>query len=195
MASLVASCSRWRRTSSRKGRTLTGRVLSRCALIGRSLIAIAGFAVLLAACSPPPKVANLTPVGFPITAVRVRQSDGTERTVCMFLAESEADRARGLMGVTSIGDKSGMVFRFGTETTARFFMFHTKIPLDIAFVGADGQVVSIAPMEPCPAENASDCPLTAASASYVDAIEAPSGSLGRLGIVPGSTVLVTNTPC
>jgi uncharacterized protein len=113
----------------------------------------------------------------------------------MLLAETEADRAQGLMDVSSVGDKSGMVFRFGGETTARFYMYRTKLPLDIAFLAGDGHVVSIVSMEPCLAGDAAACPLYAASAPYVDAIEVPTGALGRLGIVPGSTVTVGNTPC
>jgi uncharacterized protein len=159
--------------------------------------AIVGFAIaiVLSGCSDAPKVAKLTPLGFPTTSVQVRDGSGGERTLCMWLAETDADRSRGLMDVASIGDKSGMAFRFGSETTVRFFMHRTKIPLDIAFLGGDGRVVSIASMEPCPAANASDCPLTSAPGPYVDAVEAPPAALGRLGIVAGSTVTFMNTPC
>jgi uncharacterized protein len=113
----------------------------------------------------------------------------------MLLADTEPARARGLMDVTTVGNRSGMVFRFDGETTARFYMYRTKIPLDIAFLAGDGHIVSIASMEPCAAANASDCPLIAADGPYTDAIEVPTAALGRLGIVSGSTVTVMNTPC
>jgi uncharacterized protein len=177
------SC-RWG-TGPSQGRTLTKRSVR---------LAVAS-AALLGACSQAPNVVKVTPVGFPSTSVRVRDSNGAERTLCMLLAETEADRARGLMDVSSVGDNSGMVFRFGGETTARFYMYRTKIPLDIAFLGGDGHVVSVASMDPCLAADASICPLYGASAPYVDAIEVPTGALGRLGIASGSTVAVTNTPC
>jgi uncharacterized protein len=155
----------------------------------------AALALLFGACSQPSKPAKASPVGFPSTEVLVRNSAGLERKLCMFVAATEPDRARGLMDVSSLGGKSGMVFRFGQDTTARFYMYRTKIPLDIAFLAGDGRVVSVASMEPCEATNAGNCPLTGASAPYADAIEVAPDQLERLGIVSGSTVLVTNTPC
>jgi hypothetical protein len=81
-----------------------------------------------------------------------------------------------------------MVFRFDGPWTGGFYMFRTVVPLSIAFLAADGSLVSTADMEPCPATDASACPTTFAAGPYVHAIEVERGGLERLGIVPGATV-------
>jgi uncharacterized protein len=113
----------------------------------------------------------------------------------MYLANTTALRERGLMDVTSLGSKAGMVFHFSEPTNTRFFMFQTKAALDIAFVDADGKVVSTANMKPCPSTDASACPLTAASELYTDAIEVFEKGLTGIGVQTDSVVRVLLEPC
>lgn len=117
----------------------------------------------------------------------VTLADGTEREFCVLLADTPALQSQGLMRVTTLGDYSGMVFRFGAPVTVQFFMKDTVMPLSIAFVDRQGAVVSTADMDPCPPATPS-CPLFAATGPYVDALEVPRSRLGALGIGPGARV-------
>jgi uncharacterized membrane protein (UPF0127 family) len=88
-----------------------------------------------------------------------------------------------------------MVFRFDEPIDARFYMFHTLIPLSVAFFDDQGAFVSASDMAPCSADEPGDCPTFAAARPYVHAIEVAKGDLGRLGIGPGSTVALTEGDC
>jgi uncharacterized membrane protein (UPF0127 family) len=127
--------------------------------------------------------------GFGEVAFQVRGADGaTTFDGCAHLADTPETRAQGLMGRRSLGGYDAMVFRFEGPSTGGFFMFRTPLPLSIAFIGADGGVVSTADMDPCPASEGSACPSTFASGPYVHAIEVEQGGLDRRGLVPGATV-------
>jgi uncharacterized protein len=148
----------------------------------------------VSACAKSPTAAGVEPSGFPTTVVVVRTATG-ERRLCMYLADTTALRERGLMDVTSLGGKAGMVFHFSEPTNTRFFMFQTKTALDIAFIDAGGKVVSTANMKPCLSTDASECPLTAASEPYTDAIEVFEGGLTSIGAQTNAVVRVLLEPC
>lgn len=86
-------------------------------------------------------------------------------------ADDEA-RQRGLMGVTELPPDEGMAFTWDAPTTTTFWMKDTLIPLAIAFVGADGRIVTIAEMTPC--EN-DPCRTYASDGPYTMAIESNAG--------------------
>ena len=132
--------------------------------------------------------------GFGETQVRVEAPNRTLEW-CLLLAATEAQRERGLMEVTdpSLGGYDGMLFRFDADTNVRFYMRNTPMPLSIAFIAADGHVVSTADMAPC--EDRDGCPLYAAAGPYRIAIEVPQGGLTRLGITPDATVVDEATGC
>jgi uncharacterized membrane protein (UPF0127 family) len=109
---------------------------------------------------------------------------------CVLVAITDADRERGLMDVDSLGGYDGMLFRFGRPTSAQFYMFHTRLPLTVAFFDADGAYVSAQDMPPCSAAKGSDCPVYGADRSYVDALEVLQGGLGAVGVGPGSHIAV-----
>lgn len=128
-----------------------------------------------------------TPSGFGQVEVQVRTDDGATRSFCAWLAADDAARARGLQGVTSMGECPGMAFLYDEPVEHRFWMRDTLIPLTITFWDAQGRLISASDMEPCPPA-APECPLTAASGPYRLAIEVPRGDAARLGLVPGSAV-------
>jgi len=139
--------------------------------------------------------ANRTPLaGFGTTHVTVETSSDT-LAWCMLLAETEAQRNRGLMQVTdpTLGGYDGMVFRFDGDTSDAFYMRNTPMPLSIAFVSSDGDIVSTADMAPC--EDRVGCPLYHAAAPYQTAIEVPQGQLDRLGITQGNKVTDDHRTC
>jgi uncharacterized membrane protein (UPF0127 family) len=122
--------------------------------------------------------------------LRIIAADGSVHESCVLIAVSEADRARGLMDVDSLGGYDGMLFRFGAPTSAQFYMFHTRLPLTVAFFDATGTFVSSGDMAPCSATSGADCPVYGAAARYVDALEVVQGGLAPLGIGPGTRIEV-----
>ena len=62
----------------------------------------------------------------------------------IYIAESDEQRSRGLMHVRSLPQTTGMLFIYPEEQYVSMWMKNTFIPLDIAFVKADGRVSSIA---------------------------------------------------
>ena len=75
------------------------------------------------------------------------------------VAADPAARARGLMGRRQVPEGTGMVFLYPADVAEAFWMKNTLVPLSIAFVAADGRVVSVAEMTPCKAD---PCPSYAA---------------------------------
>ena len=98
------------------------------------------------------------------------------------MADSSAERTRGLMGVTDLGEADGMLFVFEPEAAHRFYMWHTPLPLDIAFFAADGTFVSSATMEPCLQSSSDSCARYSADAPVLTALEVPAGRLAELGV-------------
>lgn len=127
--------------------------------------------------------------GFGEVAVRVEgPGSATAFEGCALLAATPEARAQGLMGQTDLLGYDAMVFRFDAPSTGAFYMFHTVMPLSIAYLDADGAVVSTADMDPCLEEAASACPTYPAAGPFLHAVEVPQGDLDRLGIGPGATV-------
>ena len=64
------------------------------------------------------------------------------------LAQTPDQRSIGLMYRKTMGTSQGMLFAFEQPATQCFWMKNTMLPLDIAFVAADGTVVNIDAMKP-----------------------------------------------
>ena len=98
------------------------------------------------------------------------------QVVWVAVADDAVRRSRGLCGVQSLGDLAGMLFTWGgVDVEARFTMADTLIPLDIAFLDADGVVLGVVEMQPCPG---APCPTYGIDVPFRMALESPMGSLG-----------------
>lgn len=133
--------------------------------------------------------ASLRAQGFTKVTLRVRLADGSVEEHCVWLADSDLERERGLMEITdpSLGGGDAMVFVFDADTAASFWMKDTLLPLSIAWVDSAGGVVNTANMDPCPA-GATNCPQFPPGRPYRMAIEMAQGRLQDWGIGPGATV-------
>ena len=69
-------------------------------------------------------------------------------------------------------------------------MWRTSIPLDIAYIGADGIVHAIQAMDPCAAAAQDDCPGYFPDAPYSAALEMARGWFSRNGIGAGAAIRV-----
>jgi uncharacterized protein len=175
-------------------------------LAGGLVLVVAGVAVLafvLASAAglvgrddPPamadPPVAPTTAPGAlagaePATvAYRLEPATGAARTVRLEVAADPAARARGLMGRRQVPEGTGMVFLYPSDVAEAYWMKNTLVPLSIAFVAADGRVVSVAEMTPCKAD---PCPSYPPTGPYRYAVELAAGSFGEAGVGPGAKVV------
>jgi uncharacterized protein len=107
-------------------------------------------------------------------------ADIGDRQLEVVVADTPGTRSRGLMGIDVFGAIEGMAFVWEAPTETGFHMKGVLVPLDIAFIGADGAVVDVLTMPLCPAE---PCPVVRAGAPFQWALETPAGGLA--GIEPG----------
>jgi uncharacterized protein len=141
-------------------------------------IGVALSAMALASCGSSAAVA---PPRAPDHLVVIDDA-GSRARLLVRVADTDAERAAGLMGVTALPADQGMAFAFGAPTQARFWMKDTVIPLSIAFVDDRGRVVTIEDMDPC---HADPCRTYAAASPYTLAVEANRGWFARAGVAVG----------
>jgi uncharacterized membrane protein (UPF0127 family) len=108
------------------------------------------------------------------------------------IADTDEERAKGLMGVTSLPENHGMAFVWDAPTDGSFWMKDTLIPLSIAFIGSDGRVVTLRDMAPCEAD---PCATYPATAPYVTAIEANAGWFDAHHVEVGDEVGLSQQAC
>lgn len=103
------------------------------------LVAFAPVAVLAALSLPASNAAAQTPV-LPLGAgIHVIRAE---------LAADNETRMRGLMFRKSLEPNQGMLFVFDETVRHCMWMKNTLIPLSVAFIAADGEIVNIADMKP-----------------------------------------------
>jgi uncharacterized membrane protein (UPF0127 family) len=129
--------------------------------------------------------------GFDELAITVDPGNGSLLSWCVLAALTSQQRAQGLMEVTDLQGYSGMAFVYEDDVQNVFYMRNTPTPLSIAWIAADGSVVTIADMAPC--EDRDGCPTYAPDGPYRYALEVFQGGLPALGITEASKVTVGGT--
>ena len=66
----------------------------------------------------------------------------------VLIAQTEDEKATGLMNVEEMDDNEGMLFIYDTPQILEFWMKDTEIPLDIIFIDSDWEVKKIAKGNP-----------------------------------------------
>jgi uncharacterized membrane protein (UPF0127 family) len=77
----------------------------------------------------------------------IETSGGEEVEVRVEIADTDPERARGLMGRTALAEDRGMLFVFEEEQELSFWMKDTLIPLSIAYMDSEGRTVDIQDMK------------------------------------------------
>lgn len=163
-------------------------------MTGRILL-LAMLSLALACNGEPPPEADEPPV-LAFDTARVRLVAGVETThVLVELAKSDEQHRLGLMERRHLADTAGMLFLYPADqpATAGFWMFRTRIPLDIAFVDSSGTIRAIKHMVPCTATLVEGCPSYPPNVPYRAALEMNAGYFARHKLAPGGRVVLTDT--
>lgn len=108
------------------------------------------------------------------------------------VARSAEQRTMGLMERAALAADSGMLFIYETDQpgTSGFWMYRTRIPLDIAFADSTGTINAILTMQPCTATLAAGCPSYNPDVGYRYALEVNAGFYARRGVRLGSRLVL-----
>lgn len=104
-------------------------------------------------------------------------------TLDVEVAATQGQRAQGLMNRTSMPQSHGMLFVYPVPAYFCMWMKNTLIPLSVAFIDAQGQVINVADMTPQTETN--HC--TQRNAMY--ALEVNQGWFAKHGVTAGTQVL------
>jgi len=91
--------------------------------------------------------------GFLVFSLPIARADdailkiGTQ-TIHAEIADTEESRERGLMQRDHLCENCGMLFIFEQADRYQFWMKNTPLPLSIAFISADGNIINIDEMLP-----------------------------------------------
>lgn len=122
-----------------------------------------------------------------------------EQPFDVWLAISDSEKELGLMQVTDDelattpqGEgkpaiQSGMLFLFDEEMPLSFWMYNTIIPLDIAYIAADGRIVKTYTMAPL------ETRIYPSVEPARFALEVRAGLLAELNITPGTYVEIPDS--
>jgi uncharacterized protein len=156
----------------------------------RPLVALSVLLTLVTACgstaaSRPPTISAR---GLPLGDAVLQHPGHTGLHLIVEIADNGTTQATGLMGVRHLATDQGEAFVFPSSVTDGFWMKDTLIPLDIAFVDAQGRVVDVQHMVPCMAD---PCTVYYAREPYSTALETDAGVLTRAGITVGDPLSLT----
>ena len=163
----------------------------------RRLIVWLLFATLLGCSSEPPAdddgYDNV--MSFDTAHVRLASPRDTVR-LTLQLAVSDAQKTMGLMERRHLADTAGMLFVYDTTRPpdAGFWMYRTRIPLDIAFLDSAGVIRAVRSMTPCPTTIAQGCPPYTPDVPYRYALEVNAGFYARHGITVGHSLMLRDVP-
>ncbi len=164
-------------------------------IIRRTVLVLLGAAFL--ACRGESEAASdISSPLMTFDTARVRLVSKTDTiSLVVELARTANQKTMGLMERLNLSDSAGMLFMYDATqpATAGFWMFRTRIPLDIAFVDSGGVIRSIRHMEPCQTATAQNCPTYTPDVPYRAALEVAAGFFAKRSVGIGDRVLLGDT--
>lgn len=118
-------------------------------------------------------------VGRPYDVIRLEIG---EASLAVEVASDDPSRRLGLMNRESLPENRGMLFIFRNAVEQSFWMKNTLIPLSIAFISDDGEILQIEHMKP------KDETSTLSKHRVRYALEVNKGWFERHGIEPGARI-------
>ena len=162
--------------------------------IRRLASAVLAAGVSLASCRDKPaeeRPAYERIMSFDTATVLLLSGYETTRVVSQ-LAVSPQQKSMGLMERLELAADHGMVFVYDSAqgATAGFWMYRTRIPLDIGFYDASGVLRAIRAMVPCPTTLPEGCPVYQPGVPYQYALEVNPGFFARHHLEVGSRLVL-----
>ena len=112
----------------------------------------------------------------------------------IMLARTNTQKAQGLMFYESLPDNEGMLFVYSSPRMMSFWMYNTKIPLDLIFLSDQLEVTEwIESMTPGYGIDPAAQPRYESQIPAQYALELNSGSVKKLGISPGDRLEIPLT--
>lgn len=134
--------------------------------------------VLLSGCGEKPTTLediNATDIVFP---------NGTK--IVAETMRQQVDLIRGMMFRESLAQGRGMLFVHPKEDTLVYWMYQTKIPLDIIFMDHGHRIVEIAAnTPPCTSKSANECPSYGGHRKAQYVLEVKAGVAAKNGLKTG----------
>ena len=108
-------------------------------------IAIAAIAIGIVGVITIPADSKLAEVNFPRGTIKIDNN-----MLDVQIAETDAQKTRGLMFQNELPDDQGMIFVFSQEQIIPIWMLNMQFPLDIIWFDTDGNIVHIEKnIQPC----------------------------------------------
>ena len=121
---------------------------------------------------------NLTQVTFP-NGVKINAET----------MRNEAELMRGLMFRESLAPNRGMLFIHPSESTFHYWMYQTKIPLDLIWMDHDRRIVEMSlDTPPCRSSSAKECPNYGGNFKSKYVLEVNAGIARKNGLKTGDTL-------
>jgi len=127
-------------------------------------------------------LADARPAQKPFAGLTEAQLALADKCLLVAIADQDAERVEGLRDALDLGPYDGMIFVYDQDTSARFTMANTPLPLDIGFYDAAGALINRLRMEPCPQGTDATCPTYAPDRPFRYALEVPAGA-GTAGAI------------
>jgi len=115
--------------------------------------------------------------------VRLVTANGDEFEIMAEIAETPAQKQRGLMWREAVEPGTGMLFRYEPAEPASMWMRNTLIDLDLIYIDATGVVVKVIAFA-----QAESLRSLSSDASVAGVLELGSGQAIEMGLRPGDTV-------
>jgi uncharacterized membrane protein (UPF0127 family) len=124
------------------------------------------------------------------TAVAWVRHDADSTRILVEVAASQSQQEVGLAGRAFLDPQWGMLFQFDEPRSGDdgFWMWRTRVPLDVAFIDGSGVIRRILSMDPCAAVSQGACPEYYPGVAYVAALEVNRGWFAANGIAVGASV-------
>lgn len=119
-----------------------------------------------------------------VTEITLATAAGREIRLAVRLADEQDEQLAGFQHIgRKVMARSSILFVFPQEISGKFHMRNVLAPLDIAFIKADGEILSMMRMDPGPE-------LYGPEGAFQYALEAPAGFFAEQGITVGSRLVL-----
>ena len=156
-------------------------------------IILAVSTLLVGGCKPSSKSPSTSTLpGYPTTAqpklATVKLWIGSQEMIAE-MALTEKEEQTGMMFRTNMAENEGMIFVMPYPLRARFWMYHTTLPLSAAYITPDGTIAEIHDLQP---NNTNEVVANSDNILYV--LETKQGWFERNKVAVGTVITTEHGP-